>query len=69
MTKKNMTDMLIRDYGIPWETAYQYLWEPEDKHLAPHSYISIAVCSLCPAPTVGTFFHIATSTEERPTRA
>ncbi|EPQ1147415.1 hypothetical protein I5498_21690 [Citrobacter amalonaticus] len=29
MTKKNMTDMLIRDYGIPWETAYQYLWESE----------------------------------------
>lgn len=26
----------------------------------------IAVCSLCPATTVGTFFHIATSTEERP---
>ncbi|EDN6221147.1 hypothetical protein SKB45_001696 [Salmonella enterica] len=29
MTKKDMTDMLIRAHGVSWETAYQYLWESE----------------------------------------
>ncbi|WP_168198802.1 hypothetical protein [Jejubacter calystegiae] len=39
MSKKQMTDLLIKDHGITWEQAYQYLVTAEWVYWLAAAYV------------------------------